>query len=321
MIIYPAEWNARKAAVFGALAQADGGGRRLWTIPWSLRGFPETEARVAACLARARRQPQGFWRWGKQWLIRLQCNGARRLFMAAPGAVAVVWNGLGGSRQAFQLAAREAGCGVLCCELAPFADRVTVDPLGVNAESSAIGVDFAGWAGADADRCGEGWRALAAGMTARASLRADVRQAADAPQGRYLFCPLQVPGDSQVTLFAGWSSGMAGFLAALGQAAAYLPQGWHLRVKEHPSARASLAEALAALNGAFATADSLTFEPALRARFMNWLDRVYYPGFTFPPGSADSSAMAEKLRQARKLAANAAQPLSPPPPLCANSRS
>ena len=374
MIIYPAEWNARKEAVFTVLAQADGGGRRLWTVPWSWRGFPETEARVAVCLARAKRQPQGFGRWAKAWLIRLQYNGARRLFQRSPGAVAVVWNGLGGSRQAFVLAAQDAGLATLACELSPFPDRITVDPVGVNAESSVMTADYAGF------EAGEAWRAMGMGMTARASRRADVGQGEGRLEGRYLFCPLQVPSDSQVTLFAGWTGGMDGFLRALGQAALHLPQGWHLRLKEHPSARQSLAAALApliatgrvvvdnatdsfaqiagsagvvtlnssmgiqaffhdkpvvvlgraffaqpglvtlaqdqtTLNAAFAAADSLTYDATLRAKFMNWLDRVYYPACKFPPGTADLSAMAEKLRQARKMAANPPQPLSPPPPL------
>jgi len=49
-----------------------------------------------------------------------------------------------------------------------------------------------------------------------------------------------VPNDSQVTLFPGWTGGMDGFLAALAQAATKLPNGWHLRLKEHPSARTAL---------------------------------------------------------------------------------
>ncbi len=234
MILYPAEWNARKEAVFAMLAQADGGGRRLWTIPWAWRAYPETDARVALCLSRAKRQPQGVGRWLKATLIRLQYNGARRLFAKHPGAVAVAWNGLGGSRLAFLLAARDAGCGTLSCELAPFPDRITVDPVGVNAESSVMTADTST---ADA---GDGWRQMGQGLTARPSRRSDVGQAQGMPQGNYLFCPLQVPTDSQVTLFAGWTGGMAGFLTALTQAAPHLPPGWHLRVKEHPSARTAL---------------------------------------------------------------------------------
>lgn len=361
MIIYPAEFKPQQEALFAALGAADGGAMRLRMIPLSLRDYPETAARVAVAMARAKRQPQGVARWVKAQLIRAQYNGARRLFAAHPGAVGVVWNGLGGSRQAFAMAARDAGCGVLFCELAPFPNRITVDPLGVNAEGSAVLADVS------ATDAGDGWRALGLGMTARMSRRADVGQAAGTPQGRYLFCPLQVPGDSQVTLFAGWTGGMSGFLAALTTAASHLPPGWHLRVKEHPSARSSLRAALApliatgrvildnatdsltqiagsagvvtlnssmglqaffqdkpvvvlgralfarpglvtmagdqaALNAAFAAPDHLTFDPDLRARFMNWLDQVYYPRFAVPPGTADLSAMTEKLRQARNIA-------------------
>lgn len=362
MILYPAEWNARKEAVFTALAKADGGGRRLWTIPWSPRAFAETEARVALCLSRAKRQPRGLGRWVKAWLIRLQYNGARRLFQRHQGAVAVAWNGLGGSRQAFLLAARDAGLATLYCELAPFPGRVTVDPMGVNAES-AIPTDLTHFDTSDR------WRALGQTLTARTSRRADVGQAHGAPQGNYLFCPLQVPNDSQVTLFAGWTGGMTGFLAALTEAAQHLPDGWHLRVKEHPSAKIPLTDALQpllatgkaildnttdsfaqlaasrgvvtlnssmglqaffynkpvitlgraffarspivtpaadqpALNTLFAAPQSLTYDATQRAQLMNWLDQVYYPR------PDDASAMTEKLRQARNLAATP----SPAPP-------
>ncbi|MEO6300533.1 MAG: capsular biosynthesis protein, partial [Paracoccaceae bacterium] len=338
---------------------------RLRLIPWSWRGFPETSARVAVCLARAKRQPVGVGRWFKAVLIRLQYNGARRLFMRSPGVVTVAWNGLGGSRLAFLLAARDAGLATLACELAPFPGRITLDPRGVNAESVVPREPgfFRDWAGDDALRTGEGWRELGQGLTARASRRADVGQSEAAlPEGAFLFCPLQVPSDSQVTLFAGWTGGMAGFLAALGQAAMHLPDGWHLRVKEHPSARESLADALAGLvalgrvvvdnssdsfaqlaasrgvvtlnssiglqaffhdkpvvvlgeaffkqaglvvsvgdqaglNAAFVGAAGLAFDPAGRARFMNWLDQVYYPRID-PP---DFAALKAKLAEARTI--------------------
>ena len=367
MIIYPAEWTRHKEAVFAALAGADGGGRRLLTIPWSLRDFPQTTARVALCLSRAKRQPQGLGRWLKALLIRLQYNGARKLFARHPGAVAVAWNGLGGSRQAFLLAARDAGLGTLACELAPFPGRITVDPKGVNAESSVMGFDFSTTPAAD------DWRMMGATLTARPSRRADVGQGtADLPTTPFLFCPLQVPNDSQVTLFGGWTGGMAGFLTALTEAATKLPPGWHLRIKEHPSARTALALApliatgriildnatdsfaqlqasrgvvtlnssmglqaffhdkpvvvlgraffarqglvevagdQVQLNHLFGTAHNLSFDPLQRARFMTWLDRSYYPRLP------DPAALAEKLRQARKMATNPPTPLSPPSPL------
>jgi capsular polysaccharide export protein len=370
MIVFPAEFNARKDAVFAALAQAAGGQRRLHVIPLSFTDHPETSARTATALARAKRQPKGaVMRWFKRQLIRAQYNWARRYFTAHPSHIAVAWNGLTGSRMAFMAGARDAGAATLFAELAPFPGRITLDPAGVNAEGS-VPQDpgfYTAWAGTDPTRTGDTWRAMGTGMTARPSRRADVGQGGDPlPDAPFLFCPLQVPDDSQVTLFAGWTGGMAGFLRALGTAARHLPPGWHLRLKEHPSARQPLAPLIApllasgrvvldndtdsfaqltasrgvvtlnssmglqaffhdkpvvvlgrafwslpgvalhtanqtALNAAFADPDALTFDPAARARFMNWLDQCYYPRFAWPGGDADTAAFAARLDAARAL--------------------
>jgi capsular polysaccharide export protein len=251
MIVFPAEFNARKEAVFAVLAQAAGGKRRLPWIPLSFSDFPETQARVAVALARAKRQPKGpITRWLKRLMIRGQYNWARTHFTENPDHIAVAWNGLTGSRMAFMQGARDAGAATLFAELAPFPGRITLDPAGVNAEGSVPqdAAFYADWAGSDPARNGEGWRAMGAGQTARPSRRSDVGQGdAPLPDTPFIFCPLQVPDDSQVTLFAGWTGGMAGFLHALGQAAAHLPAGWHLRLKEHPSAKVPLGPLIAPL--------------------------------------------------------------------------
>ena len=371
MIVYPAEYNARKEAVFAALAEAEGASRRLAVIPLSFRDWPETGPRVAAALARAKRQPKGaVARWLKRQLIRGQYNWARAYFTAHPDRIAVAWNGLTGSRMAFMAAARDAGAPRLYAELAPLPGRITLDPEGVNAEGSVPqDPDFyREWA---QDNGAAGWREIGAGLVARASRRADVGQeGGDLPDTPFLFCPLQVPDDSQVTLFAGWCGGMAGFLAALGQAAAALPQGWHLRLKEHPSAKTPLAPLLApllasgrvvldngtdsfaqvaasravvtlnssmgvqaffhdkpvitlgraffnlpglvhhaqdqaALTALFAAPEALAYDAALRAAFLTWLDRAYYPRFALVGGKApewDRGAFAAKLAQARAWA-------------------
>jgi capsular polysaccharide export protein len=363
MIAYPAEFNARKEAVFSALAQAAGGGVRMRLIPMSLRDFPETPARVALAVSRAKHQPRGaLTKWLKGLLIRLQYNGARRYFVVHPDYVAVAWNGLAGSRMAFLMAARDAGARTLHAELAPFPGRITLDAAGVNAESSVpqAPVFYERWA-TDPTRTGDAWRGMGTDLTARTSRRHDVEQGGDPlPETPFVFCPLQVPDDTQVTLFAGWSGGIEGFLKALHQAAQHLPQGWHLRLKEHPSARQSLrplldpllqtgriildnstdsfaqlatARAIVTLNSSmglqaffhdkpvitlgrafwampglvtpaadqptlnatFTTPETLTFDAAMRAMFMNWLDQVYYPRFTWPGGDADLVAFRAKL--------------------------
>ena len=344
MITYLAGYSRKKDSVFECIARADGGGRRLATIPLSFRPFPETRARTDAALAVAKRQPKGVGRVVKRWLIALQYNGARRYFMRHSGHVAVCWNGLTGSRRTFMQGARDAGAGTLYAELAPFPGRVTLDHTGVNAANSLPRdpAFYLTWADRR-DRQGDGWRALGANLTARASRRADVGQGGDADlqaAGPFLFVPLQVPNDSQITLFGGWTGAVAGMIAALDAAADALPEGWHIRIKEHPSAKTPMTEVLArtgprvivdnqtdtfaqvaasrgvitinssvglqaffydkpvvvlgqaffalpglattadgpdALRQCFVTADTLTFDPALRAAFMNHLDQVYYP--------------------------------------------
>lgn len=369
MIVFPAEYDARKEAVFAALAEAEGEARRLSLIPLGFRDWPETGARTAEALARAKRQPRNaLIRWLKRQLIRGQYNWARRYFTRHPDHVAVAWNGLTGSRMAFMRAARDAGAPTLYAELAPLPGRITLDPEGVNAEGS-VPQDPAFFRALPGET--SGWRTIGQGLTARASRRTDVGQVGgDLPGTPFLFCPLQVPDDSQVTLFAGWCGGMAGFLAALGQAAQALPEGWHLRLKEHPSAKTPLAPLLApllatgrivldnatdsfaqvaasravvtlnssmglqaffhdkpvvtlgraffnlpglihhaesqsALDALFTAPENLGFDPALRAAFLTWLDRDYYPRFTFAkdqPPAWDRAAFAAKLALARSAA-------------------
>ena len=251
MIVYPREWSRRQNSAFASIAAAASGGRRLAFIGLSLRGFPETRARTAEAMARAKRQPKGpLGRALKAALIAAQYNWARRYFARHPGHVATCWNGLTGSRRAFMQGALDAGARRLFVELAPLPGRITLDAQGVNAESSVPQgrAFYDDWAAGDPGRSGEGWREAGAGLTARASRRADVGQAGadslgDAP---FLFVPLQVPDDSQMRLFAGWAGSLDGFVAALGQAARALPEGWVLRIKEHPSARVSLAPQITA---------------------------------------------------------------------------
>lgn len=373
MIAYPAEWTRKKDTLFASLGDVAGGGVRLRAIGLSLRGYPESDARAKAALAVAKRQPRGaLGKWLKYWLIRLQYNWARRYFTRHPDRIAVCWNGLTGSRRAYMAGAQDAGAARLFVELAPFPGRATLDPDGVNAQNSLPreGAFYRGWAegqgGVD-----DSWRVLGANLTARASRRADVGQAgaeALADAGNFLFVPLQVPNDSQITLFAGWVQSVPGMLSALAEAAQALPEGWHIRIKEHPSARTSLAgplaDALAQANGrlvvdnqtdtfeqvrasagvitinssvglqaffydrpvivlgqaffaidglvhvapdadafqALLTApDKLTFDPDLRAGFMTFLDRIYYPRIsTDPQGnvSLDPDDARAKIAQA-----------------------
>ncbi len=60
-----------------------------------------------------------------------------------------------------------------------------------------------------------------------------------------MFAALQTPGDSQLRLFGGAFPRVELFVDALIAAAKRLPSGWHLRVKEHPTANRSFTHLLA----------------------------------------------------------------------------
>ncbi len=135
---------------------------------------------------------------------------------------------------AFMEGARAAGARRLYLEHAPVPGRITVDPRGVHARSSLPRTlePYLAWADKHApDR--KAWRVSQNDVRQRA--RSRVREGdrilppAEAP---FLFVPLQVPCDV--------------FVLTLASAAASLPEGWHLRLKEHPSARASVVEAIRA---------------------------------------------------------------------------
>ncbi|WP_417253480.1 capsular biosynthesis protein [Celeribacter sp.] len=249
MITYLKGFSKKKDTFMSSVAAADGGARVLWTIPLSRRDFPETSERVTAAMAVAKRQPKGaMGRFFKRLLLRLQYNGARRYFMRHPETVALCWNGVTGSRRVFMEGAADAGVPTLYAELAPFPDRMQLDHTGVNALGSLPRDPrfYTAWAAGVAERQGEGWRALGENLTSRASRRADVRQENGAALAgeKFLFVPLQVPNDSQITLFSGWIGSVENMIALLAKVAPALPDGWHIRIKEHPSAKTSLSEAL-----------------------------------------------------------------------------
>ena len=174
-LAYLAEPHAEKMAFFEAVSAEFGKGVRLKTWPMSWRGYPETEARARACLARAKKQPKGaFGRWLKLLFLKGRYNWARRYFEARPEAAALCWQGLTGTRRAFMEGAKDAGAELLYAELAPLPLRRTLDAQGVNAEGSVPKqATFYEDVTADMALLAE----LKAGFQARAPRRADVGRA------------------------------------------------------------------------------------------------------------------------------------------------
>jgi len=219
--------------------------------PLSLRGFPETPARALEAYNRGTEPPQrGLLRALKLRLLGWQYNGARRYFAKNPGLTAVAWNAQAGHRRVFMQAARDAGARRLFFELGPFAGTITADPCGVNFVNALPReiAPYLAWAAARQGATGD-WRALGAAIRQRAPSGAAKHSPAGAPplDEPFLFAPLQYPGDSQLRIFGGAYPSVEVFVDALAEASDALPEGWHLRLKEHPTAPVSLAARIAEL--------------------------------------------------------------------------
>lgn len=229
-----------KTRFFQAIANADGGGTsmRNWTV--SFRSHLQTQDRAEECLSRAKKQPRWFGsRWLKRAFLKGRYNRARRYFGKHQDQVAVCWQGLTGARRAFMLGAIDAGADTLFAELSPLPGYKTLDPLGVNAEGSIPQVRGAYDAVIPRPDILSDIRDR---FRSRVSRRSDVGQSGILPDdtGPFVFVPLQVPDDSQMLLFADWVQSAKGFIDALAAASTHLPDGWHLRLKEHPSSKIRL---------------------------------------------------------------------------------
>jgi len=207
--------------------------------PVGLANYAEADARAANALATATKQPRSaVARRAKLWLLKRQYAGCRAYFARNPDAVAVAWNGLNGTRRVLMDAAKDAGNKTLFFELAPFADRITVDPKGVNFANSLPrnATPYINEA-AKNNTDPQGWHSLRDTITQRKP-RAPVAATSKAPPltQPFVFVPLQVPGDSQLRIYGGAFKTVELFVSTILQAAKHCPKGWHVRIKEHPSA-------------------------------------------------------------------------------------
>ncbi len=226
-------------------------GRVGWILlrPISLRRYEEARAVAERALANAPNRPSSWlMRTFKLWHLRAQYAGARRLFQRRGSAVAVAWGGSDGGRMAFMEGARAAGAQRLYLELAPLPGRITVDPRGVNALCSLPRTlePYLAWADKHApDR--KAWRKAQSDIRQRTVSRLRVSDDGLPPLDEpFLFVPLQVPNDAQLRLFGGEFKSVDDFVSSLASAASSLPEGWHLRLKEHPSTQVSVVEAIRA---------------------------------------------------------------------------
>lgn len=211
------------------------------------RGWRETAQQAETALVMAKDRNQGpILRWLKTFLLRLQYNGSRAYFHKNPDAIAVCWNGLNGTRRVFMQGAKDAGARRLFFELAPLPGRITVDPCGVNFANCLPRVikPYKVW---HQDHTHHDWRSIGQQIRQRKAKASSTGATATPPLSEpFLFVPLQTPGDSQLRLFGGEFKTVENFISAITNAAQHLPEGWHIRIKEHPTSPTSFAERIIA---------------------------------------------------------------------------
>jgi capsular polysaccharide export protein len=149
-------------------------------------------------------------------------------------------------------AARRCGHIPLYLEEAPLPGRVTVDFHGINYGSSLPRSPkfYLKWLEGNPHIDPNAWRSmrgqLTAGLAKQTQTTGGGSGSESLPQGKYIFCPLQMPGDSQITVYGDWLRSIEDLVKHL-EGAAALPDGWRLIIKEHPRTRVSLAAKLASL--------------------------------------------------------------------------
>ncbi len=190
-------------------------------------------------------------------------RGYKALLQHHPSTSVVIWNGIKGQRSLLVHAARELGREVFYFEEAPLPKRLTIDRNGVNFGSSLPRdpAFYTAWLkarGVDP----EAWRDVGRQIVPRPADKRDDIRSEEAPselaQERFIFCPLQVPRDSQITIYGDWIKSVEEMIDHLKAASQHLPDGWHLRIKEHPSSKISFFDKLSALESDKFRVDNVT---------------------------------------------------------------
>lgn len=208
----------------------------------SSKSCPNVEQHADTAIESARRIPASLvGEKLKLRFLRLQYNWIyQQLEKSLPDRV-LIYNGLNGVNYLVSAACKELEVPQLYFERAPLQDRVQIDANGVNFQSS-IPTDiefyrnlaedeFADYSGAD--------YVNAHLVTDEPTRAGDPRGTEDLRSKSYVFCPLQVPRDTQVTVFGGWIKSIPHLLDSLNTASKQLPDDVHLRIKQHPSSPVS----------------------------------------------------------------------------------
>lgn len=181
----------------------------------------------------------GILSYPKYFYLKMQYNWTRFYFESHPNSIAVTWNGMKGTRSIFMSAAKDAGVKTLYLENACFNGYVAQDSKGINygnslprqsdfyykwIESRTLNLNLL--------------NQVKSQLTSRKSHTSeDINNFDSIKSAKYIFCALQVEDDTQMRLFSPWIKDLKQFIDLLCEASNSLPEGWQLRLKEHPSSK------------------------------------------------------------------------------------
>lgn len=215
---------------------------RSLSFRWFLKGLPIAKIQVSQS---RNHQAARFQRLFKILFLALVYSSARQFFTKNQYMTAVVWGGVGGTRGCFIEGARDARASCVHMELSPIPETFTLDQCGVNHFNSLPRkIDpYRVWASLNGVE-GESWRNGFRALEERApSVEYDQYQSPHLPglkDTKFVFVPTQVPTDTQIVLFGKEFKKVDDFVEAVSEAGKYLPDGWHIRIREHPSAKTFL---------------------------------------------------------------------------------
>ena len=193
-----------------------------------------------------------FYQWQYNWIY-------RKLAKSKVSNVAC-YNGLKGVDRLVVSASNELRIPILFFESASIEGRLQIDRKGINFDSS-IPKDINFYKNVENELAPINWHSLL--PTARQKIKnPNVSQVKDSNSvltgERFIFCPLQVPKDSQLTVHGGWIEGIHHFLECLNNLTVRLPDGMYFRIKEHPSSRISFTHYISELGNSSIVLDNAT---------------------------------------------------------------
>ena len=233
--------NKRIADIMRAIGGGKSNAILIRSVRISLTGPSPEDSDVDLALRSATKPPKSrLGRYLKRWFLRAQYAWAHQFLSQQKPSVVICWNGMKGFRFMFMLAAKRIGHQTLYLEESPLPERISVDKNGINFGNSVPRDSrfFLEWAARHPEKQGA-WSKLRDKITQRQATAANVMEVPvpeELQNETYIFCPLQVPGDSQLTVYGGWCDTVEKTIEFLKNSSAMLPKGVHFRLKEHPRA-------------------------------------------------------------------------------------